>query len=174
MQFPRRPIRQQHLDYVIARLAGRAAIAVEHRQFIGRQFKSDFWHIPPHQKTNRPAITLRPAKVLRGGNLCAWSARPQVAPIDIWAKFLACDLALCGTLDGWAIVGRDVASAAPVIDHLRRDLYGLGERRLRPEDRFCCFKCLHAAHNKQVGTPCQQVGRLFSTIVLSWAHHGYR
>lgn len=71
---------------------------------------------------------------------------PQIAPIDIWAQFFACDLALRGPLDGWAALCRDWPVAAdPLIHHRWSYTQQIGQRSLATQGLGCLFDWVHAA-----------------------------
>ena len=80
----------------------------------------------------------------------------QVGPVNVGAQVFAADGSLCGALNSWAMVGRDVSTRQPVIDNLRNNANGSRQNALAAETIYGLSECFHGDHHKHVGIARQQ------------------
>lgn len=83
--------------------------------------------------------------------------RPQVGPIDVRAKLFATDLSASRALDGRTVLGRNVATAHPVVYNLLHNVKPPGQLSLASNDTNRSFQMFHGTHYKHVGIIRQHV-----------------
>jgi hypothetical protein len=99
---------------------------------------------------------------LASADFCIAIRGPKVSPIHIWPQVFAADGAVCGSLDGRAMIGRNISTPQPVMHDLRLDADTRRQHRLVSTDCDCFVDCFHNGNSTRVLGQCQHVA--FATI----------